>query len=70
MATVRVRDNGPWIVTHPEHGANVTLKPGDPWDAKDIVVKTFEWAFQTDGERDVEDATAEPGRKRATKRST
>jgi len=68
MATVRVRDDGPWIVTHPEHGANVTLKPGDPWDTTDVIVKEFEWAFQADQQRDVEDATAAPGKKRTVKR--
>ena len=70
MATVRVRDEGPWVITHPEHHGIVTLKRGQPWDAKDVVVKVFEWAFQADQERDVEDATAEPGRKRTTKRTT
>ena len=73
MATVRVRDDGPWSVSHPDHGVNVTLSPGDPWESDDIIVKEFRWAFQTDAERDevaaVEAATAVPGEKRTTKRS-
>ncbi len=68
MSTLRVRDDGPWSVSHPEHGANVALVPGDAWDSTDPVVKVFRWAFQTDAARDVEDASADPGRKRTTKR--
>lgn len=73
MATLRVREltekgRGPWSITHPEHGGNVALIPGEPWDSSDPVVEAFRWAFQSDTDRDVEDATAAPGRKRTTKR--
>ena len=68
MATLRVREDGPWSVTHPEHHGQVALRPGDPWDSTDPIVKKFRWAFQADNERDVEDASAPPGRKRTTKR--
>jgi hypothetical protein len=68
MATVRVRDGIASIVTHPVHGAQVALISGEPWDSDDVVVREFDWAFQTDKERDVEDASAEPGKKRTTKR--
>jgi len=69
MATLRVRDNAPWSVIHPDHGTIVTLKPGDPWESDDVIVKEFRWAFQADADRDVEDASAIPGRKRTVKRS-
>lgn len=61
MALVRVRPEGPWVVTHPE-GHLVTLKPGAAFDDKDPLVKTFRWAFASDG--DVEQATAAPGERR------
>ena len=68
MSTLRVRDDGPWVVTHPDHHGQVALIPGATWDADDVVVKEFRWAFQADAERDIEDATATPGKKRTTKR--
>ena len=64
MATVRVREDGPWGVTHPD-GYDVVLKPGDAYDAKDPLVRTFPWAFGSDN---VEQATASPGERRNVRR--
>lgn len=48
-------------VRHPDlPGQMVVIKENEPYDAKDILVKSYPWAFGTD----VEQATAGPGEKR------
>ena len=63
MATVRVRsDIGPVSVEHPEAGElRITLKPGAAYDSTDPIVRTYQWAFESD----VEQATGTPGEKRS-----
>lgn len=58
-------------VRHPEHDLFVALDPAVDYDDKDVLVKTYPWAFtpvENAGKIvesvTIEDATAEPGRKR------
>lgn len=78
---VRAR-RGVGILLHPDTGGLVTPSPDVPVLATDPLVKKFPWAFVSDEDlaaeneqaaiaaRPVEDATARPGEKRATKRSS
>lgn len=66
--TLRVRaDLQPMSVVHPSaEGARITLKPGDPYDSKDEIVRAYPWAFAADN---VEQTTAAPGERRSTRPS-
>lgn len=71
MATMRVRDRVAVSVVDPDSGLRVTLTAGDPYDAKHPIVKAYGWAFESDTDRDrrpVEEATANPGEARTTRR--
>lgn len=60
MATVRALET---VVVHhfdPEILGMVSVREGDPYDAKDPLVKAYPWLFASDVER----ATAAPGEKR------
>lgn len=74
MTTARVPDHqDPCSVTVMADGKHyqVTLRPGMTFRADDDVVQQHPWAFQliqvVDG--GVEDATANPGRKRSVRRT-
>lgn len=67
MATICVR-KGVASVVHLPDGASVVLVAGKPFDEDDAAVREFPWAFDFDG--DVEDASANPGRKRNVRRPT
>jgi hypothetical protein len=78
---VRAR-RGVGILLHPETGGLVTPSPDIPVDASDSLVKKFPWAFASDEElaeemeqaaaaaRPVEQATAAPGEKRTTRKTS
>lgn len=73
MATMRVKDGVVASVVDPETGIHITLSPGAAFDAKSEVVKAHGWAFESDKDRDartsgVEQATANPGERRDTRR--
>lgn len=65
--------NAPYVVRHPEGGMLLTLDPAVDYDPADPLVAAYAWAFQP-LPRDVvesipvEQATARPGEKRATRR--
>jgi len=40
------------------------LKPGDPYDSRDPLVRAYPWAFAADN---IETATAAPGERRSTR---
>lgn len=65
MATVRVR-KGIACTVHPSSGVGVVLVGDKEFDADDPVVREFAWAFDLDN--NVEDASADPGRKRNVRR--
>lgn len=72
MATMRVRDDVLVSAVDPDTGLHVTLSPGVAYDSKSAIVKAYAWAFQSDRDRDaggVEEATANPGERRDTRRS-
>jgi hypothetical protein len=50
----------PCVVVHPETKAPFALKPNEPFEDTDPVVKAFRWAFGSD----VEQASANPGQRR------
>lgn len=76
---VRAR-RGVGVLLHPETGGLVTPSPDVPVEASDPLVKKFPWAFVSDEDLaaeleqaaaaagPVEQATAEPGEKRMTRR--
>lgn len=76
---VRVRQI-PSAVVHPEHGAFVTPRAGDRYPADDPLVVEYPWLFEDQDVAvpedaaesvrigPVEDATANPGQKRNTRR--
>ena len=80
---VRAR-RGVGVLLHPETGGLVTPSPDVPVLATDPLVKKFPWAFLSDEELaaeneqaavsarpiPVEEATANPGEKRTTRRSS
>lgn len=69
MATVRVKPDVAATVYNAETASYEALTPGRPYDSSDPFVKANAWAFTTDVELDsVEQATAEPGEKRPTRR--
>lgn len=59
MSILRVKETV--NVKDPNSDARVTLVKNDPYDHKDPLVKEYRWAFAAD----VEQATAEPGGRRA-----
>lgn len=79
---VRAR-RGVGILLHPDTGGLVTPNPDIPVDASDPLVKKFPWAFVSDEDlaaelqqaaasarpQPVEEATANPGEKRTTRRT-
>lgn len=63
------------IVRHPEIGRPVVLDPSMDYDASDVMVKAYPWAFEpkdtTPGiVESVERATANPGEKRRARRAS
>lgn len=62
MGIVRVVK--PCVVTPSSTGIPTPLTLHEPYDEADEIVREFGWAFESD----VEDATAEPGAKRAVRR--
>jgi hypothetical protein len=79
---VRVRQPGQYALYEPEAGIHVTPKIDEYFDQDHPLVKAHPWAFGTDAELAeqvqaerqqtsvaVEQATAAPGEKRATRRS-
>lgn len=78
MAAVRVRQ--PVALLDPTTNAHVVPSPGRVYDENDPLVQAHRWAFATDDELlaeqsagpvesvAIEDATAAPGSKRATRR--
>lgn len=69
-----MRPSEPFSVRHPEvPGAMVTLNPGQDYDADDVLVKAYPWAFEEKDQTPVtsvavEQATAAPGEKRSIRR--
>jgi hypothetical protein len=70
MATVRVKEGVACVVWNHDTQSHVSLAPGAPFSSDDPFVKAHAWAFESDSERDarVEDASADPGRKRAVRK--
>ena len=66
MSIVRVRMDVQSVVYDAETEQHVPLRPGDPYDSKDRLVRQFPWAFESD----VESATAKPGERRNVQRPT
>lgn len=71
MAKLRVR--GTFVFVCPTTGVLVVPKPDDIYNDTDPLVKAYRWAFATDDElwserHGVEQASAVPGEKRATRR--
>lgn len=77
MGKVRLRE--PVAIYDAELGAHVVPKPTDYYDEKDPLVKAHPWAFASDEELSaqpmgimesvqIEQATAEPGEKRSTRK--
>lgn len=79
MPIVRVKADVSATIYDPTIGGYTALTPGVEYDANDPVVKANGWAFQSDATSeakpraravalDVEQATANPGEKRTTRR--
>ena len=79
MSIVRVKADVSATVYDATVGGYVPLSPGTEYDSSDPVVKANGWAFQSDADAeakprhravalDVEQATANPGEKRTTRR--
>ncbi|ROP36282.1 hypothetical protein [Saccharothrix texasensis] len=78
---VRVRRD-PSAVVHPEHGNFVVPRPGDRYAADDPLVTAFPWLFEDQNAPEpetnvqsvslapVEQATAAPGERRATRKQS
>ena len=66
MSTVRVKADVQSVVYDRDNQTWVTLRPGDPYDSRDALVREFSWAFESD----IESATARPGEKRNLRRSS
>lgn len=64
MPTVRVKADVQSAVYDYETQTYITLKPGDPYDSRDDIVRAHPWAFESD----VESASARPGEKRNVRR--
>lgn len=73
MSIVRVRPDVQATVYDPASASFVALTPGVEFDSADPIVRTNEWAFQSDASStskqrvrsvSVEQATAAPGEKR------
>ncbi len=63
MATVRVKADVQSVVTDPESGVMVALRPDDAYDSQHPLVRAYPWAFTRDNVA-VEQATAAPGERR------
>lgn len=63
MASSTVHAQASCVVTH--NGVVVTIREGDKYPEDDPLVRAFQWLFRDSG---VEQATAAPGEKRATRR--
>lgn len=69
------RPTEPVAVRHPETGQFITLDPGADYEADDLLVRTYPWAFAPKAAPrvvdtvSVEAATAAPGEKRTRTRA-